>query len=124
LQQRHTSRLQVEGEEISPTRRRLPSLNINTRFDSRPIPDAGFYYALFYAGQACKLGLNIAKEPLQQSIDYRFIIGRATYKYSYCKALYWLEERKINFIKRNPRFSYCIDSAVNIFIQNNYLYNF
>jgi len=47
-QQRHTSRLQVEGEEISPTYRRLPSLNINTCSDLYFIPDAGFYYTPFY----------------------------------------------------------------------------
>jgi hypothetical protein len=116
LQQRRTSRLQVEGEEISPTHRRLPSLNINACSDSRPILDTGFYYTPFYTGRVCKLGLNIAREPLQQGINYQFIIGWAIYKCSYCKALYWLEERKINSIKKNPCFSYCADGAISISI--------
>jgi hypothetical protein len=49
-QQRRTSRLQVKSKEISPIYRRLPSLNINARFNLRPVPDIGFYYAPFHAG--------------------------------------------------------------------------
>jgi hypothetical protein len=59
----------MEGEEISPTRRRLPSSNVNARSDPRPIPDAGFYYAPFHAGQACKPGLI-----LQRSLYSRALI--------------------------------------------------
>ena len=63
-QQRRTSRLQAEGEEISPTCMQLPSPNINARSNLCPILDTGFYYALFHIGQVYKPGLNIAKEPL------------------------------------------------------------
>jgi hypothetical protein len=114
-QQRGLSGRRQATQLATPTRTRQRAQPAQGSISAPPnITTAGFYYATPVQTQAWKPQQDVARTPLQQNIDYRFILATATHSCTLCGALYWIEERKVNTTKIKPQFTCCVNGAVQI----------